>query len=60
MENKNNHIVANGVRLELDDNNGDVYIVFKIIDPVFKKKIRESWLDDIELKVINKSLVQEK
>lgn len=49
--------VAKGVRLEVDDSNGDVYIVFRIIDEQFKQKIRANWGDDIEFKVVNKTLV---
>lgn len=49
--------VAKGVRLEVDDSNGDVYIVFRITNEQFKQKIRGNWEDDIEFKVVNKTLV---
>lgn len=52
--------VAKCVRLEIDESNGETYIVFKIIDEQFKQKIRQNWLEDIELKVINKTLVEER
>lgn len=52
--------VAKGVRIEVDESTGETFIVFKIIDEKFKQNIRENWLHDIELKVINKSLFKEK
>lgn len=46
-------IVATAVRMEYDKNNNEVYIVFRIIDEKFKQKVRDSWEDEIELKLIN-------
>lgn len=51
-------IVAVGVRMEIDDITDDVFIVFKITDPAFKQKIRENWLNNIELKVMGKNLIK--
>lgn len=50
--------VATAVRLEVDENKDDVYIVFLITDEQFKQKVRENWLQDLECKLINKSLVR--
>lgn len=50
--------VAVAVRVELSENNDDLYLVFEIIDEGFKKRIKENWLQDIELKVIDKKLVE--
>lgn len=50
--------VANAIRLEVDENTNDVYIVFKITNEKFKQKIRENWMDDVELKVLNKKLIK--
>jgi hypothetical protein len=52
--------VATAVRVEYDQNNDDTFIVFKIIDEAFKKKIRDNWDDGIELRLINTCLVVEK
>ena len=52
--------VAIAVRMEYDQNNDDTFIVFKIIDPALKQKLRDNWDDGIELKMINTSLVVEK
>ncbi len=51
--------VATAVRVEYDQNNDDTFIVFKIIDPAFKQKIRDNWDDGLQLRMINTSLVIE-
>jgi len=45
--------VATAVRMEYDQNNDDTFIVFKIIDEAFKKKVRDNWDGNIQLKMIN-------
>jgi hypothetical protein len=51
-----NKIVAVAARMEIDNSTDDVYIVFKVINEDFKRRIRGNWLDDVELKVIGKTL----
>jgi hypothetical protein len=48
--------IAEAIRIEHDPNNGDLFIVFKVSSEKFKKHIRETWIDDIEYKLINKTL----
>ena len=50
--------VARAMRMELDPNTGDVYLVFKVIDEDFKKRVRENWQDDFELEVKGKDLIE--
>jgi hypothetical protein len=45
-------------RIEVDPGNGDLYIVFKIINERFKQEVRECWTDDIELYILGKGLVK--
>lgn len=51
------HTVANAVRLERVEETDEVFIVFQITDEDFKQRIQKNWLDDIELKLIGKSLI---
>ena len=51
--------VAKAVRMEYDKSSDDVFIVFRIVDEHFKQKVRDDWKDDIELKLINTTLVVE-
>jgi len=44
--------------VEINNDSGEVCLVFRICDEQFKKRIRESWTDDIELIVIGKDLVK--
>ena len=48
--------IAEGIRVEIDEDKDDVYIVFKVIDESFKQKVRDNWLEDVELKLVNKKL----
>lgn len=52
--------VANAVRVEINTKTDEVYIVFQIIDEDFKKRIKENWNQDIDLKLIGKALVEDK
>lgn len=48
--------VAEAIRVELDDSNDDLYLVFKIVDEQFKQKIRADWNKDIELVILGTKL----
>lgn len=52
------HTVANAIRVEVNTDTGEVYLVFRICDEAFKKRIRESWSDNIELELLGKDLVK--
>ena len=49
--------VAIAVRVEHNTDNDDVFLVFQIVDESFKNKIKEDWTQDIEMRLINKTLV---
>jgi hypothetical protein len=51
---KNINVIANAIRLEIDPLTNDFYLVFKIIDENFKKRLRENWKEDIDLKLVEK------
>ncbi len=48
--------VAKAVRVEYGRHNDEVYIVFKIMDEKFKKRIKDDWNADVDLKIIDKKL----
>lgn len=52
--------VARAIRMEVDPNTGDLYLVFKVVDEAFKQKIRDNWSADIKLKVLGKDLIESK
>lgn len=59
MNEKNKyHSVAEAVRIEYNEYNGDVFIVFKITDERFKKAVKDDWTNDIDLRVIDKKLCE--
>ncbi len=45
--------IAKAVRLEVDENTDDVYIVFKIVSEKYKQSVRVNWDTDLEFLVIN-------
>lgn len=49
--------VAEAVRLEFDENTGKLYIVFEVINEKYKQDIKRDWIEDIEYKLIGKSLI---
>lgn len=49
--------IAEAVRIEQDDESGELFIVFKITDHNFRKEVVNIWLQDIEYKIVNKRLV---
>ena len=44
--------VAVAVRIEHIPEHDEVFLVFKIVNERFKKRIKTDWSEDIELKVI--------
>ena len=56
----NKQTVANAVRIEFNPKSDELFIVFQVVDEDFKSKIKENWMQDIELKIIGRSLVMEK
>lgn len=50
-------IIAEAVRIEFEQKTGDLYIVFKVIDNKAKEDIKNNWTNDINYRLIDKSLV---
>ena len=48
--------VAQAVRIELNEATDELFIVFEVVDELFKKKIKEDWMKDIPLHLIGKNL----
>jgi len=55
---ENHDTIARAVRMEIDSLTGDVYLVFKVVDESFKKRVREDWDGDVELEVLGKDLIK--
>lgn len=51
-------IIAEAVRVEVDELTGKVYIVFEAIDPKFKQDVKTKWANDIEFKIKGKFLIE--
>jgi hypothetical protein len=52
-------VVAEAVRIEVEDKTGKVFIVFEVKNEKMKKDIIKNWTKDIEYRLIDRSLVEE-
>lgn len=50
-------IIAEAVRIEFEQQTGDLYIVFKVLDGKSKEDIKNNWSKDIEYRLIDRSLI---
>lgn len=48
--------VANAVRIELNEQTDELFIVFEVVDEHFKKRIKDNWMKDVPLHLIGKHL----
>jgi len=55
----NEKIVATASRIEWEEKTGKLFIVFEVTDEKYKQDIKKNWVNDIEYKLIDKSLVLE-
>lgn len=55
----NYKIIAEAVRIEYNEKDGKLFLVFEVIDEVQKKNIKSNWVNDIEYKLIGKLLIEE-
>lgn len=53
------HVVGEAVRVEYSESDGKFYVVFEITDQKYKNKLKAEWVDNIEFKLINKTLIIE-
>ena len=53
------HVVGEAVRIEYDEQSGDLYIVFEIKNEKYKQDIKKNWAKDIEFRLVDRFLVKE-
>lgn len=58
MKKGSEKVVAEAVRLEYDEKTDKLFIVFEITDPKSKLELKEKWVEDLEFRLVNKSLVE--
>lgn len=51
--------LAEAVRIEYEEKSGKLFIVFEVKNEKFKQDIKKNWTQDIEFRLIDKSLVEE-
>lgn len=53
-------VVAEAVRLEFEEQTGKLFIVFEVKSEKYKNDIKKNWTQDIEYRLIDRSLVENK
>ena len=48
-----NQTIAVCIRVECETNSNNMHLVFEVVDEDFKRRVKEDWLQDIELKIID-------
>lgn len=56
----NEQIIAEACRIEFEEQTGKLYIVFEVKEEKHKQNIKKNWTKDIEFRLVDKLLVQEK
>ena len=49
--------MATAVRVELNQQTDELYLVFKIVDEAFRQEVKRDWTQDLEVKLLGKDLV---
>jgi hypothetical protein len=55
----NDQTIAEACRIEYEEKTGKLFIVFEVINEKHRQYIKNNWANDIEFRLIDKSLVQE-
>ena len=55
----NQNVVAEAVRIEYEEKTGKLYIVFEVKDEKYKQDIKKNWTNDVEYRLVDRSLIQE-
>ena len=50
-------IMGVAVRLEHSEEDGKLFLVFEIVGEKHKQFVKKTWTDDVEYKIINRSLI---
>lgn len=51
-------VLAEAIRIEYDEKEDSLFIIFKVTDQKFKNDIKTDWTKDIEYRLVGKSLVK--
>lgn len=55
-----NHTVATAVRVEHNLFTDKIYLVFEIVDEGFRQRIKKDWMQDIDVRLVGRDLVEDK
>lgn len=54
-----NEIIAEAIRIEFDEKEDKLLLVFEVTNQKYKQIIKKTWVNDIEFLLVNKNLTIE-
>lgn len=51
-------VLAEAVRAETNPDTGEMYLIFEVVDEDFKRRIKNNFIADIELKLVGTKLIK--
>lgn len=59
MSKEEKTIIAKTVRVEHDPYTDKIYLVFEIVDEGFRQRVKKDWMQDIDVKLVGRNLVED-
>ena len=59
MSKEEKAVIARVVRIEHDPTNDKIYLVFEIVDEGFRQRVKRDWMQDIDVKLVGRNLVED-
>lgn len=58
MPKPDEEVVGEAVRIEYQEQDGKLFIVFEITNPKYAQSVKKDWVNDIEFRLVERSLVK--
>jgi len=54
-----NNTIAKVTRIEHNSDTDKIYLVFEIVDERFKQRVKKDWMQDVDVKLVGRDLVED-
>ena len=58
MPKPDEEVVGEAVRIEYQESDGKLFLVFEITNELYKQSVKKDWIKDIEFRLVEKSLAK--
>lgn len=59
MSKEEKAVIAKAIRVEHDVYTDKIYLVFEIVDEGFRQRVKKNWMQDIDVKLVGRDLVED-